>query len=75
MTRSVSNFSQASDTTITPARFAQKEEDLEWKKLDWLGAFDVDDEDLEPGLRGALPECLRADEDDEEFVMTLGSSE
>jgi hypothetical protein len=75
MTRSVSNFSQASDTTITPARFAQKEEDLEWKKLGWLGAFDVDYEDLEPGLRGALPECLRrADEEDDEFVMTLGSS-
>jgi len=76
MTRSVSNFSQASDTTITPARFAQKKEDLEWKKLGWLGAFDVDDEDLEPGLNCALPECLRsADEDDEEFVMALGSSE
>ncbi|RDL41360.1 Uncharacterized protein BP5553_01339 [Venustampulla echinocandica] len=75
MMRSVSNMSQGSDTTITPARFVQKQgaEDEEWKKrLAFLSAFDVDDEDLEPGLRGALPECLRKDEDDEEFVLTLG---
>ena len=76
MTRSVSNLSQGSDATITPARFAQKEgkENDEWKgKLAFLSAFDVDDEELEPGLRGALPECLRKeDEDEEEFVMTLG---
>jgi hypothetical protein len=73
--RSVSNVSQASDTTITPARFAEKDSgpgSEEWRRLKFLGAFDVDDEDLEPGLRGALPECLRRDdEDDEEFVMTL----
>lgn len=76
-TRSVSNLSQGSDTTITPARFAEKETGPgsdEWQRLKFLGAFDID-EDLEPGLRGALPECLRRDdEDDEEFVMTLGSS-
>lgn len=76
-TRSVSNVSQASDTTITPARFAEKEGrsgSEEWQRLKFLGAFDVDDEDLNPDLRGALPECLRwDDEDDEEFVMTLGS--
>lgn len=77
-TRSVSNISQASDITITPARFAEKEGgpgSEEWSRLKFLGAFDVDDEDLEPGLRGALPDCLRRDDgDDEEFVMTLGSS-
>ena len=76
-TRSVSNLSQGSDSTITPARFAEKETGPgsdEWKKLKFLGAFDVDDEELEPGLRGMLPECLRRDEeDDEEFVMTLGT--
>lgn len=76
MTRSVSNLTQGSEATITPARFAQKDakENDGWKaKLSFLSAFDVDDEELEPGLRGALPECLRKeDEDDEEFVMTLG---
>lgn len=75
MMRSVSNMSQGSDTTITPARFVQKQgaEDEEWKKrLAFLSAFDVEDEDLEPGLRGTLPECMRNDEDDEEFVLTLG---
>lgn len=78
MTRSVSNLSQSSDKTITPARFAEKGSGLgseKWRRLKFLGAFDVDEEDTEPGLRGALPECLRRDdEDDEEFVMTLGSS-
>ena len=73
-TRSVSNVCQSSETTITPARFAQKESE-EWQRLKFLGAFDVDDEDVEPGMRGALPECLRKDDyDDEEFVMTLGPS-
>jgi hypothetical protein len=78
LTRSVSSVSQASDTTITPARFAEKDNgpgSEEWRRLKFLGAFDVDDEDLESGLRGALPECLRRDDEDEEnFVMTLGSS-
>lgn len=73
-TRSVSNMSQASDTTITPARFAKEgQENEEWKKrLSFLSAFDVDEEQLEPGLRGVMPDSLRAqDEDDEEFVLTL----
>lgn len=78
MTRSVSNLSQGSDTTITPARFAEKYTGLEsddWKRLKFLGAFDHDDEEIEPGLRGLLPDCLRRnDEEDEDFVMTLGSS-
>jgi hypothetical protein len=77
-TRSVSNVSTASDTTITPARFADQDVGPgsdEWRKHDFLRAFDVDDDDLERGLGGGLPECLRADEDsDEEFVMTLGGS-
>lgn len=38
----------------------------------FLGLFDADDEDPEPGLRGVLPDCLRKDEDAEvEFVMAL----
>jgi hypothetical protein len=42
----------------------------------FLKAFEVDDEDLEPGLRGIMPECLRRpDDDDEDFVFTLGVSE
>lgn len=75
--RSISNLSHASDSTITPARFAQKSAEVgndEWRRLKFLGAFDTDDEDLEPCLRGALPECLRRhDDSEEEFVMTLGS--
>ncbi|EKD16104.1 uncharacterized protein L3040_007806 [Drepanopeziza brunnea f. sp. 'multigermtubi'] len=78
MQRSPSNVSMASDHTITPARFAkEREPESDWKKPSFLKAFeqvdDDDDDDLEPGLRGALPECLRReDEEDEEFVMTLG---
>jgi hypothetical protein len=75
LARSHSNLSMGSDSTITPARLAKKQGDSEdWRKLAFLGAFDTDDDDLEPGLRGALPDCLRNDEDtEEEFVMTLGN--
>jgi hypothetical protein len=74
--RSASNLSTASDTTITPASYAWKQgpevRGDEWKKFKFLGAFDTDDNDLEPGLRGVLPDCLRkVDEDEEDFVMTL----
>lgn len=73
LSRSTSNFSEASDTTITPARFAN---DQEWRNPSFLKAFEVDEEDLEPGLRGILPDCLKTgEEDEEEFVMTLGSTE
>jgi len=72
LTRSVSNMSQSSEVTITPARFAQQEGLDSSKRLDWLSAFDVDDEGLEPCLRGGNPECLRMmDEEDEEFVLAL----
>jgi hypothetical protein len=73
LTRSISNLSERSDTTITPARFADQEQE-EWRRFDFLRVFDADDEDLEPGLRGALPDCLQVDDDeDEEFVLKLGS--
>ncbi|KAK2630026.1 hypothetical protein QTJ16_000846 [Diplocarpon rosae] len=72
--RSASNMSSSSDVTITPARFAQESEQG-WKNPSFMKAFEVDDDELEPGLRGGLSECLRrADEDEEEFVMTLGAS-
>ena len=65
-------MSQGSDTTITPANF--REVEPEWKNPSFLKAFEVDDDELEPGLRGVLPECLRRmDEDEEEFVMPLPS--
>ncbi|KAI9648761.1 hypothetical protein NHQ30_003401 [Ciborinia camelliae] len=76
--RSISNLSHDSDSTITPTRFAQKENlrDAEYKKLDFLHAFDIDDENMEPGLKCGLPECLiKFDEDEEEFVMTIGDAE
>lgn len=70
--RSVSNMSQSSDTTITPANFREPE----WKNPSFLKAFDVDDEELEPGLRGMLPDCLkRMDEDEEEFFLAMPPSE
>ena len=53
LTRSVSNFSQGSDTTITPASFAENVSGLgsdEWRRLKFLGAFDHDDEEQELGL-------------------------
>ncbi|KAH8596988.1 hypothetical protein B0O99DRAFT_685463 [Bisporella sp. PMI_857] len=77
MARSVSNVSQSSDKTITPANFCEQKDgpdSEDWSHLKFLAAFDVD-EDLEPGLRGVLPNCLRrGEEDEDEFVMTLGSS-
>lgn len=76
--RSTSNLSHDSDRTITPARFAQNENlvNPEHKKLDFLSAFEVDDEDLEPALKCGLPECLiKFDEDEEDFVLTIGDTE
>ncbi|PMD32023.1 hypothetical protein L207DRAFT_500390 [Hyaloscypha variabilis F] len=76
LTRSISNLSQGSDTTITPERFFAMANEQESRSPAFLKAFEVDDEDLEPGLRGIMPECLRRpDDDDEEFVFTLGVSE
>jgi hypothetical protein len=47
-----------------------------WKNPKFLEVFEVGNEDLESGLRGALPECLRrADSEDEQFIIALGSSE
>lgn len=74
MPRAASTLSHGSDATITPDRYAQKAsaENEQWSRLKLLGAFDVDDADLEPGLRGVLPDCVRTEEDDgEEFVLTL----
>jgi hypothetical protein len=71
MARSVSNMSQDSDTTITPDRFARATGEEEYRRPDFLSAFMVDDDDeVEPVLRGELPESLRRDDEDEEFVLT-----
>ena len=76
LTRSISNLSQGSDTTITPERFFALESQQESRSPAFLKAFEVDDEDLEPGLRGIMPECLRRpDDEDEDFVFTLGVNE
>ncbi len=76
--RSTSNLSSSTDTTITPARLAEKQkadENLRWSRLKLLGAFDSDDEDIEPCLKGGLPDCLRsADDEEEEFVLTVGQN-
>jgi hypothetical protein len=74
--RSVSNLSTASDTTITPETYAQKRDagSDQWRRLKFLGAFDTDDEDVEPCLRGELPEYMRRDDDEEEFVISLGQA-
>lgn len=72
--RSASNMSDGSDSTITPARFAQTSAEEDRRRPAFLSAFDIDldDEDLEPGLRGIPPNRLDfADDEDEEFVMTL----
>lgn len=69
--RSVSNHSTASDATMTPARFFQKQGEEEFGKLTLMDAFDVDDDELILGLGGGLPECLRKEEEgeEEEFEM------
>jgi hypothetical protein len=74
--RSTSNLSNASDRTITPASYAQQQGSdsvrEDWRRLQFLGAFDTDDEDLEPALRGVAPDFLMKEEDaEEDFVLTL----
>ncbi len=77
LARSASNLSSASDSTITPARFAQKGNNQEeWQNLKFLDAFLPEDEGAEESLGGALPECLRRmDEEDEGFVFKLCGGE
>lgn len=80
-----SSASTASDVTITPARFFARESELElereWRQPSFLKAFEQLDDNGEEGegeeeegrLGGALAECLRReDEEDEGFVMKLG---
>ena len=65
--RSVSTASSGSDNTITPARFAQKQvaKTEEWKKLEFLSIFDVE-EDEDDMLGGAAQMA----EDDDDFQLT-----
>ncbi|KAG4439738.1 hypothetical protein IFR05_004760 [Cadophora sp. M221] len=75
--RSASNMSTSSEVTITPARWA-KESEAEWRSPAFMKAFEVEDEDADAdaglGFSGkGLQECLRREEEDDgEFVMTLG---
>lgn len=78
--RSTSNMSTSSEVTITPARWAKESEGrAEWRSPAFMKAFEVDgNEDESDGGLGldvrGLQECLRREEEeDEEFVMTLGS--
>ncbi|KAK3327498.1 hypothetical protein B0T19DRAFT_164588 [Cercophora scortea] len=59
--RSVSTMSSGSDCTITPARFAQNQAQ-DWKKLEFLSIFDVDEE--EDGDLGGAPELDDLIDDD-----------
>ncbi|KAH9207589.1 hypothetical protein DL95DRAFT_374106 [Leptodontidium sp. 2 PMI_412] len=76
--RSASNMSTSSEVTITPARWA-RESEAGWRNPAFMKAFDVEDEDADAdaglGFGGkGLQECLRREEEeDEEFVMTLGN--
>lgn len=73
LTRSVSTMSTmstASDTTITPARFARKDSERDCDSPAFMRAFDVEDDELD--LRRGLADCLRREEEEEEeFVMPL----
>ena len=73
-------MSTSSEVTITPARWAKESEgQAEWRSPAFMKAFEVDgNEDESDGGLGldvrGLQECLRREEEeDEEFVMTLGS--
>ncbi|KAK3325436.1 hypothetical protein B0H66DRAFT_599598 [Apodospora peruviana] len=63
--RSVSTASSGSDRTITPARFAQTQESEDWKKLEFLSIFDVDEED---GNLGGTPQF--DDDLDDDFQLS-----
>merc|ERR1711977_118606 len=78
--RSTSNMSTSSDVTITPARWAKESEaQTEWRSPAFMKAFEVDvnEDESDNGLGldvRALQECLRREEEEDgEFVMTLGS--
>ena len=43
--RSVSVASTGSDCTITPARFARTQDTQDWKRLEFLSIFDVDEDE------------------------------
>jgi hypothetical protein len=75
--RATSTLSSRSSSTITPAVFAQRQnagtvlDDL--SRLHLADAFNSDEEELEPCMRGEVPDFVRqVDEDVEEFVFTLG---
>ncbi|CZS94048.1 uncharacterized protein RAG0_04079 [Rhynchosporium agropyri] len=78
--RSTSGMSSSSEVTITPARWA-KESENEWNNPAFMKAFDVENQSLDEEDDGCLfgsknlQECLRREEEEDgEFVMTLGGN-
>lgn len=61
LSRTASTASSSSDSTITPARFAQKQASKDWKRPDFMSIFDVDEE---ANVQvGTLPEPEASDDD------------
>lgn len=67
-----SDPSLAVDSTTTPDMIAQKQAKDENPNLAFLKAFDREDDEFSHGLGdGGLPESVMAEEEEEEFVLTL----
>ncbi|KAK3359238.1 hypothetical protein B0T25DRAFT_91114 [Lasiosphaeria hispida] len=65
LTRSLSTMSTGSDTTITPARFAQTQGSQDWKKPEFLSIFDLEEDD--DGHLGSAPTL---DDFDDDFQLS-----
>lgn len=74
--RTISNVSAASDSTITPEKYAQQNAadfDLEqFRRLRLVSAFDVDGEEDED--RRIAPEDIKIGGEDDEFVLELSGA-
>ncbi|KAK0720505.1 hypothetical protein B0H67DRAFT_576473 [Lasiosphaeris hirsuta] len=65
LTRSLSTMSSGSDTTITPARFAQTQVSQDWKKPEFLSIFDLQEDD-----DGNLGNAPALDDFDDDFQLS-----
>ena len=65
LSRSASVASTGSESTITPARFAQTQKSPEWKTLEFLSIFDVDEE-----TDGGQGTELAVNDSDDEFQLS-----
>lgn len=61
LTRTASTASSGSDSTITPAKFAQTQASKDWKRPEFMSIFDVDEE--ANASVGTLPEPDASDDD------------